>query len=364
MFDYTRQVLVLAIVLGCLLSAITYVWAWQIVGQFRMPESIRPMAHEYLRIFSLALLPNYVLVLMNAVFRAVGKPRISFRIMGFVTVANVAGSFGLALGPGPLPELGYRGIALATAVSMLIGMVFAIAVLFQPAWREVWNGVWRPSRQVIGRVLKISWPAALLQVAWNAGSLMIYQFLGRLGAESVPAMAAYANGLRMEALTYLPAFALNMAAAVLVGQSLGAGSPEMARDFGRRMAGAGALVLTALAAFLFAVAPQLASVLTSDHAVWVETVRYLRINLVSVPFMVYSVVLGGAMQGAGDTMGVMKIIVFAIWIVRLPLAAFLCFVLQMGALGVWTAMLASMILQGGLMAFRFYRTEWRRQERG
>ena len=68
-----------------------------------------------------------------------------------------------------------------------------------------------------------SWPAALLQLAWNAGSVVLYNFLGRMGAGSIPALAAFSNGLRLEAIIYLPAFALHMAASVMVGQNLGAG---------------------------------------------------------------------------------------------------------------------------------------------
>jgi putative MATE family efflux protein len=357
-FDFTRQSLVMAASIGAILAVLSFAGAGEIILQFSLPEAIRGMALVYLKIFSFAMLPNYIIILMSAVFRAAGQPLIPFRVMGVVTVLNVASSFGLALGLGPLPRLGYRGIATATAISMLAGMLLVATVLFGRKWRGVWEGSWKPRAGIIRSILRISWPAAVLQLAWNAGSLALYQFLGKLGAASITAMAAYANGLRMESITYLPAFALNMAAAVLVGQSLGAGSVERARRYGWQTAAAGTVVLSLFAALLAHFAPRLAGMLTEDPAVKAETIRYLYFNLAAAPLMVFSVVLGGAMQGAGDTMGVMKIIVFAIWIVRIPLAAFFCFTLGFGATGVWGAMFCSLTLQGALMTWKYWRGGW------
>jgi MATE family multidrug resistance protein len=54
----------------------------------------------------------------------------------------------------------------------------------------------------------------------------------------------------------------------------------------------------------------------------------------------------------------MKIIVFAIWIIRIPLAFLLCFPLGLGPLGIWLAMLGSMILQSIMITRRFSQGGW------
>ncbi len=355
-----RQSFLLALMVGGLLSAVGVGEAEAIVDFFRLPDVVRPISVTYLKIFALALLPNILLILANAVFRAVGRPVTALKIMLLVTALNVGGDFGLVFGWGPLPPLGYPGIAWATAVSMAAGTLVTFLEFLKGFWRPLWSGPWRIQAKVSKELVRLSWPAALLQAAWNAGTMVLYAFLGRLGAESVTAMAAYANGIRLEAVIFLPGFALNMAAAVLVGQSLGAGDVDRARRYGWRMAGLGALTLSVISAFLFGFAPELAALLSDDPGVWRETIRYLRINLAVVPFMIFSIVLGGAMQGAGDTFGVMKIIVGAIWLVRIPLAAVLCFAADLGALGVWIAMVTSMSVQGVLMTWRFALGLWHR----
>jgi Na+-driven multidrug efflux pump len=121
-------------------------------------------------------------------------------------------------------------------------------------------------------------------------------------------------------------------------------------------------ILTLISAIVFIFADFFASFLARDPAVLAETARYLRVNMFSEPFMALSLVLGGALQGAGDTRGNMWIIVFCMWIIRLPLAYVMAIVFGMGALGVWLAMVTSMIVQGLLMALRFQQGKWKSLE--
>jgi Na+-driven multidrug efflux pump len=76
--------------------------------------------------------------------------------------------------------------------------------------------------------------------------------------------------------------------------------------------------------------------------------------------MALSVILGGGMQGAGDTRGTMWVIVTAMWLIRLPLAYLLAIVMVLGATGVWIAMITSMACQGMLMALRFQKGQWKK----
>ncbi len=208
-------------------------------------------------------------------------------------------------------------------------------------------------------IINLSWPAALLQIAWNAGSIVLYNILGRLGNASVTALASITNGLRIEAIIYLPAFALNMAASVLVGQNLGAGNTNRAENLGWKIALSGVILMSLMAVVTFIWAEKFAAILTKNPEVLEETTRYLRINMLSEPFMALSVVLAGGLQGAGDTKGTMWVIIIAMWVIRLPLAYFFSLILNYGATGVWVAMVISMTVQGILMTWRFHKGHWK-----
>jgi putative MATE family efflux protein len=343
---------------GMSILALLFLTADSIVHWFDLPAAIRSMAMEYLRIYGWAIVPNYVIIIAGASFRAVGKPLLGFQIMALVAALNMAGNFLLVFGMGPFTGMGYTGIAWATVLAMAVGASAVLVVLCGRDWRGFWTHPSTTVRKDLVRLTKISWPAAILQFAWNAGNLALYLILGKLQEESVAAMAAYTNGLRLESITYLPAFALNMAAAVLVGQRLGGGDKKQALEVGWRTAKWGAAAISIIAVGLFVGAPHLAHMLSSNEAVILETVRYLRINLLVAPIMVVCMVLGGSMQGAGDTRGVMMIIVVAIWMVRIPLAFILSLTLQLNAMGVWIAMDISMLVQSVWMIRRYFKGHW------
>jgi MATE family multidrug resistance protein len=279
--------------------------------------------------------------------------------MFVVSTINVIGDFGLVFGIPPFPRLGYPGIALATAISATIGMSMNLVLFSLHRWKVLYRSSWTISVSTLKKIAGLSWPAALLQIAWNAGSIVLYNILGRLGDASIVALASITNGLRIEAVIFLPAFALNMAASVLVGQNLGAANPDRAARVGWEISGVGVVLMSAMAFVIFVWAAHFASILAKEPAVLAETTRYLRINMVSEPFMALSLTLGGSLQGAGDTRGTMWIIIVGMWFIRLPLAYLLALILGYGATGVWVAMITSMTIQGLLMARRFQRGRWK-----
>jgi Na+-driven multidrug efflux pump len=150
-----------------------------------------------------------------------------------------------------------------------------------------------------------------------------------------------------------------MAASVLTGQNLGAGAPERAERIGWKISLSGAAVITLMAIPVFIWAREISSIISNDQSVLDETVRYLRISMLSEPFMAISVILAGSLTGAGDTRGAMLAIVSTHLIVRLPLAYILAVPAGLGATGVWIAMAMSIFFQGIGMTLRFRSGRWK-----
>ncbi len=350
-----RQSLVFGATVAAGLSIVVALFARDIVLFAGFPPEIQEIAADFLRIFGLTLGPNYLLLIANAVFRASGEPMKPLLTMFLVSLINVVAVWLFVFGA----DMGYRGIAFANAVAVISGAFVIFLLFLNSRWRPVCRGPYRFSIATIQRVFSVSWPSAALQIAWNAGTILLYNMLGRLGESSITALAAITSGLRIEAVLFMPAFALNMAASVLVGQNLGAGNPGRASELGWKIAAAGAVFVSLPAVVIFFAADTVAAVLARDPAVLEETARYLRYNMAVAPLMVISIVLGGALQGAGDTRGTMRVVIIAMWVVRLPLAAALTFWFGYGATGVWIAMVASMMIQAVLMVRRFRSGVWR-----
>lgn len=355
-----RQSLLFSIIIAVGLTSAGFVFSEEIISVSGFPAEIRKVSIDFLEIFALALGPNYILIVSNAIFRATGEVIKPLVTMSIVSSVNILGNFLLVFGIFPFPELGYAGIAVASAISVTIGMIINLLFFSTGIWRSIYRRSSGITAQAIRKIIKLSWPAAFLQIAWNAGSIVLYNILGRLDYASITALASITNGLRIEAVIYLPAFALNMAASVLIGQNLGAGNPDRAEQLGWKISLSGVVLITVMALIIFIWAERFASVVTKNPSVLEETARYLRINMLSEPFMALSVILAGGLQGAGDTKGTMWVIIVAMWCIRLPLAYFLAITMGHGATGVWIAMVTSMNIQGMLMTWRFHKGVWKR----
>jgi len=360
--EFVKQSLIFGLAVSIVLMMVGVLFHEPIITAAGFPPQIRDIAEKFLIIFSFALGPNYLLIISNGIFRASGEVKKPLVTMSAFCIINIVLDFTLVFGLGPVPALGYSGIAYATATAAVISMFISLLFFTSGRWRAIMRDGWGPHLKTIFLIAKLGWPAGLLQIAWNAGSIVLYRILSHLDSGSITALASITNGLRIEAIIFMPAFAMNMASSVLVGQNLGSGQHVRATQLGWKISLTAMGILTLISGIVFIFADFFASFLARDPAVLTETARYLRVNMFSEPFMALSLVLGGALQGAGDTRGNMWVIVVCMWLIRLPLAYGMAIGLGMGALGVWLAMVTSMVFQGILMALRFHQGKWRELE--
>ncbi len=354
-----RQSLLFGLVCSVILMLAGLVLRDVLLAPAKFTGQAETIAREFLTIFAFALMPNYLVIIANAVFRAGGEVKLSLAAMCLVSVVNIALNFVLVFGVGGFPGIGYKGIALATALAMACGTLACLFLVMRGRWRGLFHDTWTLSGVFIKRIVAVSWPSALIQISWNAGNIFLYSILAALVSSRITAMAALTNGLRIEAAIYLPAFALNMAAAVLTGQNLGAGDSRRAERLGWKISLAGVLFVTVLSVPVLVWPDIFSSLVSHDVPVIRETSRYLRITMLVEPFMAISVVLGGCLQGAEDTRGAMAVIVATLWGVRLPLAFLLAVIMGYGAVGVWIAMALSMVIQSIGMTLRFRNGRWK-----
>ncbi|MBP7216347.1 MAG: MATE family efflux transporter, partial [Candidatus Omnitrophica bacterium] len=182
--------------------------------------------------------------------------------------------------------------------------------------------------------------------------------LGALPQHSVEILAAFTNGLKIESAIFLPAFAFNMAAAVVVGNLLGKQNKQDAFKGGIVTALLGVAIVTVLTVIVMFNASRIARMLSNNEFVVQECVRYIVIALLFEPIMAWSVVLGGALNGAGDTKSVMVIVALCVWLLRVPLSYVFVVHMGLGPVAVWWAMNLSVFAQAVFITWRYVSRKW------
>jgi putative MATE family efflux protein len=336
-------------VTGGLIAGLGFFLAPPLIRLLNLPDPVRPFINPLVRIYSAGLLFQYLVITSNGILRSCNRIRRSLVTMAIVCSINVVLNFTFVFAT----PLGFRGIALATATALLTG---GLLNLFQ--MKGLMSGVSGFSAVLMKKVAEIGWPMAALQILWQAGSMVLFLIISELPKNRVETLAALTTGLRIESAIYLPAFAFNMANAVIVGNLLGEKKQEEAFRSGLVTALIGVSVVTFMALVVVINARWIISFLSDNPLVVEETVRYIYIAMISEPFMAWGIILGGGLSGAGETRSVMARVAMSVWFIRLPLAYLFVVALGFGALSVWWSMNISQFIQCLFLYLRYARKDW------
>lgn len=327
----------------------------------RMPQEILPLADDFWRIFLIVLPSHYLLAMTGAMFRAWKSVYIPLFTAFAAFVVNAFSSTGFGLGWWGFPDLGGRGIAYATLVSITTMALVNLAVLIKRGViRRESFAPWKWEKRALPYLVKVAVPAGAMQISWQLGYMVLFAITASLPADNVNALAGMAAGMRVESILFLPAFAFNMTGAMLVGHCLGAGDREEAKRVAWRLILAGAGSMSVAAVCLWPFLKQLAAFIAPDPGAQAHALVYLRYNLLATPFSVASMCLGGVMTGAGAAIYSFAVFGGAIWAVRLPLAYVFGHIVWGDSEGVFMGMFISQMIQASVMLYIFQTRDWAR----
>lgn len=352
-----RQSILTAVVLALVAILPVLVWAPALIGAFRVDPAVIVAATPFLRILMLAVPPASVLFVIVSSLRGAGDTRTPLAIGGVVGVVNVAAAYLLIFGRLGLPALGVAGAATATAVAFAVGAALGIALLLRGGL--VMRLRFRPFRlhgDIVRRVLRIGYPAALEHLLMQIGFFLYIVFAAHHGTAPV---AAYFIGVRILALSFLPGLGLAAAAATMIGQNLGARRPGEAERSGWAALWLAMSLMTACGLVIVAAARPIARLFVDDPEVIADAVSFIRVLGGLQPLMAIDFTLAGALRGAGDTRFPLVAVFLGFYVCRLGFAYVATFVLALGVVWLWLALVGDYLVRSLLKLWRFRSGAWK-----
>ena len=321
----------------------------ELIHLLNIPEALKELCYPFVRIYTIGLVFHYLLINSNGILRSCYLVKRSLKTMALVCVMNILLNFFLVFHT----PYSYQGIALATALSVFIG---SLINLFHIG--RLLAGTKKFSIRIIKKIFNIGWPIGLLQILWQLSSMVLFLVLSHLPEHQVEILAALTTGLRIESAIYLPAFAFHMANAVVIGNLLGEKKEMDAFRSGIVTAAIGVFIVSVMATMVVLSARWITAFLSSNEKVITESTRYLYISMISEPFMAWGAILGGGLNGAGDTRSVLIRVAASVWLIRIPLIMISVILLGLGAISVWWAMNLSQFVQAFLISKRYFSKKW------
>jgi MATE family multidrug resistance protein len=340
---------VTTIISGVIFGAAGIFFTPFLITLVNIPAELKNFAIPLGKIYAAGLLFHYIVINTNGILRACKRVRVSLKTMSVVCAVNVGLNFLLVFHT----DIGYKGIALSTAISVVIGCSINLWNI-----RGFLSGIMKFSAEDVRAIIRIGWPFGLSQVLWQSHSMVIYLILSALPKNKVEILAAFAAGLRIESAIFMPAMAFNMANAVIAGNLLGENKKEDAFRAGIVTAVMGVIVVSFLTLIVVLGAKWIAPALSNNPIVVSECIRYLYISMLSEPFMAFWMILGGALSGAGDTKGIMFIVVSCTWFIRVPLCYLWIVIFGFDASAVWWTMNLSQFATAIFMTRRYWQKKW------
>lgn len=324
---------------GIIVAVIIWLIAPLIASWLNLDGVAATGAIQYLRISAFGVPAFTFLAIGIASCRGAGDAMKPLMTMVAVNAINIVSSFILSgvdiarttVGPGgelqtnillenPFGfDKGIVGIAYGTLIAWLSSAVIMSLILLRGTHGvRLRPGRLRPHWHTMRRLVRVGMPNYFETLGMWLGNYLILLMVGWM---NIPGMlGAHVVAVRIEAFSFLPGFAMGMAAATLAGQYLGAGSPRLARLAVLRCTGV-AVGIMFLFGLAFLTVPRQIVGLFSRQELHMEVTPQLLLvcGFIQVPFAL-AITIRAALRGAGDTRVAMMITWLSTYAVRLPLA--------------------------------------------
>ena len=359
-----KQALVLCLAFSTVMALLAAVLSSSLPGILRADRSIWKDASAYFLVYSLFLPALQLDNVTAGQLQATGNmrtPGICMVVMCALDVVfNTLFIFPtgtIRLGSLALPGagLGTAGAALGTGLAELVVGLYLLHFVLRrsPVLRLEKGERLHFDRQQLRTILRIAAPVASEKVILSSAQIVSTAIVAPLGTVAI---AANSFAITAESLCYMPAFGIQSAAAMVVGQSVGAGRRQMARRLGWVTVLLGIAVMVLTGGLLYLLAPQMMAILTPDPEIIALGTRVLRIEAFAEPMLGASIVAGGVFQGTGSTLVPTLFNLGTMWGIRLPLAWLAA--PRWGLPGVWTAMCLELCVRGILYLIRLVGKRW------
>lgn len=351
------QTLVITFFLALLVAGLGFSYARNIILLMGAGPDVVDQGTGFMKLVSLSLIFSTIGMSVAASLRGVGDTRTPMWINVLTNILVIVGDYIFIYGHLGFPAMGAVGAGWATLLARVISAIIFLSAIFNPrgALTLAWRG-YRFDGELVKRILKIGFPAALEQFVMRGGMLTFVRIVASLGTVTY---AAHQIALNILGLSFMPGMAFGMAATTLVGQNLGAQRPDWAERSGYETRHLGIILASFMGAVFFFFGPWIIRLYTSDpEVIRLGSIALKIIGLIQ-PAQSSQFVLAGGLRGAGDTRWPLYATAAGVWGVRITLAYFLVLHLGLGLTGAWLAMAVDQFTRSLFIGYRYKSGKWK-----
>lgn len=292
----------------------------------------------------------------TAVFRSMQKTNVTMYVSIFVNIINIGGN---AIGIFIL-HAGVAGVAVPTLVSRMAGALIMLIMTFQHKnlvsvrWKDIlsWN------RDLVRRILRIAVPNGIENGLFALGKVLVTSIVALFGTYQIAANGV-ANSI--DQIAILVVNAINLAMVPVVGQCMGAGKPDDASKYTKKLMKISYAATGILGLIVCLSLPVIHGFYVLSDETWRLSCSLIIMHNVFA-FLLHptSFNLPNSLRTAGDVNITMYIGIGSMLVFRLGTAVLLGVVCQMGIIGVWIAMGMDWLARSIAFTVRYKTGRWKK----
>ena len=299
------------------------------------PESVLiAYGAEYLRAASLSYLLCGISQIFLCIMKNCGRATQSSLIGSVCVVLNILLNAVLIFGLFGFPELGITGAAVATVIARAVELAWAYLDSLSKNRVKLHIGyLLRIDKGLCKDFWKYVAPVLGNEIVWGVGFTMSSVIMGHMGADAVAA-----NSIASVAKNLLICFCIGIGSggSIMIGNELGAGNLEKARQYGDRIANLSILSGILTGGFLLCISPLILQY--TDLTAQAE--EYLKWMLVICAYYIIgksvnSTTIGGIFCAGGDSKFGFLCDAVTLWGITVPLGLLAAFVWDLPVLAVY-----------------------------
>ncbi len=309
--DAVHTSLVIAGILGIVLTIAGIVLSRQLLEWMKTPEEVMEQAVTYFRLYSAGMFFGIIYNMAAGILNAAGNSKRSLLYLAVASFTNIV----LDILFIAILDMGVAGAAIATDISQAVSCILSMAFLmrvkdsYQVSLKKL-----KIHRRIAGSMIRVGLPTGIQNMVISLSNVLVQTSVNGFGAA---AMAGYTAYLKVDGFNILPVMSFSMAVTTFAGQNYGAGNYDRVKK-GMYVTLAMGFVYTVLTgALLLTFDDQIMGMFSRDAEV--ITCGKLAMKYFCPFYFILSILhgLSGALRGVGKSIPPMVVLLLSLCVFRI-----------------------------------------------
>lgn len=292
----------------------------------------------------------------GALFRSMGNSRITLQVSIVMNMVNVAFNGIFIFGF----HMGAAGAALGSLIARAVAAVVMNLLLKNPELEVHYTKWERPivHMDTVKKILYIGIPSGIENGIFQFGRIIVVAIIAGFGTTQIAANAVANN---FDGIGCIPGNAMQLAMITVVGQCVGAGDYKQAEYYVKKIMKISFVAFAVWDGLILLTLPWTLQI----YALSAETMELAKLLIfihdgIAIFLWTPSFVLPNALRAGNDVKFTMGVSIFSMFVFRVAASFVLGVHFQMGAFGVWIAMVIDWTFRTIFFVWRFYSRKWQR----